>query len=284
MCMSMQVSIHQPNLEDIVHTNQVDVLRAESESVSSDSTSPIDGESDIDDTGNIEKWPLETTNGPHCEAVFGNGFSKEMLSCSTAYSSFKCLQNPFSNQMYCEALNFILNPSMITISDGGEDIHAVAGRKEDVEFPRFEHDASTGDTAFNVDCEPRGDIPLKNGAFCYFVPILLFWMHSLAVLNHRVICCLHTAGVSYYISDIVQYLRNTGVGNTDSVYHDKYLSDHRTLCQEGQMNKVTIFLVTMRYEYANMYHQATDWYNFYQVEHALVAVAVASAVPMLRAC
>merc|ERR1719242_2528681 len=143
--------------------------------------------------------------------------------------------------MYCDALNFIINPSMITISDGGEDIRAVAGRKEDDEFPRFEYDSSTGNTAFNVDCEPEGNIPVKNG-------------------------------VSYYISDIIQFLRNAGVGNTDSAFHTKYLSDYQSLCETqdaGDSNKVTIFLVTMRYEYANMYHQATDWYNYYQAIHSL---------------
>ena len=239
----MQVSIHQPSLEH-TFTDSQSIAEVIIRSESDIDPAPLNGgDSEFGDgaTRKIEKWPLETTNGAHCEAVFGNGYSKEMLSCSAEHSSFQCLQNPFSNQMYCEALNFILNPSMISISDGGEDIAAVSGRKEDAEFPRFEHDASTGDTAFNVDCEPKGEIPRKNG-------------------------------VSYYMADIVSFLRNVGVANTDSPYHAKYLSDHESLCGSStaaNSSAVTIFLVTMRYEYANMYHQATDWYNFYQIVHSL---------------
>jgi len=234
-------SIHQPSIDQSALSQFDSAIVVDSDSGASDLSPPDGAPSDNVQTRKIEKWPLETTNGPHCEGVFGNGYRDEMLSCSTDRSSFKCMQNPFSHQMYCEAVNLILNPSMISISDGGEDIAAVSGRKEDMEFPRFEHDPQSGATAFNVDCEPQGAVPKKNG-------------------------------VSYYMADIVDFLRSAGVGNTQSVYHSKYLSDYGELCQgtgDEAEQRVAIFLLTMRYEYANMYHQATDWYNFYQVIHAL---------------
>ena len=273
----MQVSIHQPqidtnNLQEIgdvivedkgnILQNVLDKAKEIHSSITNASLISNNNDNDVsnlnkhkqeegeqpvdnDDANNqamrlseIEKWPLETSNGAQCEGIFGNGYSKEIISCNTDLSDFKCIQNPHSQQIYCQATNFIINPSMVSVSNGGEEIMEVKMRREDDEFPKYLSNKDTGDTAFNVDCEPQGNIPKKDG-------------------------------ISYYFSDIIMFLRNTGVGNKESKYHEKYLSDYNQLCTNDNNDKITIFLITMRYEYANMYHQATDWYNFYQLIHSM---------------
>ena len=255
----IQVSIHQPEFnrttngnEDVIMDKIDDLSNISSTNISENDNIINDVSMAITTTTNITltnmhneqisqitQWPLQTSKGAECEGIFGNGYSKELISCSTDLSEFRCFQNPFSNQMYCTAKNLIINPSMIQISNGGEAIKDVSGRREEDEFPKYLHNKDTGDTAFNIDCEPQGSIPQKNG-------------------------------ISYYLHDIIKFLRDANVGNESSKYHQKYMSDYSELCTDTHNDdKMSIFLLTMRYEYANMYHQATDWYNFYQLIHSL---------------
>eukprot|EP01084_Bolivina_argentea_P282669 483911_1 len=235
-------SIHQPSIDDTNINKLEDVIIDRKilknlingiSNIGNNTNDNINNINDVSIDKQIEKWPLQTSNGDDCSGIFGNGYSREIISCSSNISSFKCIQNPFSNQIYCIGKNFIINPAMIQISNGGETIQSVAGRKEDDEFPKYKSNSDTGDSAFNINCSPQGTIPKKDG-------------------------------ISYYFKGIIEFMRNIDM----DIYHEKYISNYNILCKPND-DKLTIFLVTMRYEYANMYHQATDWYNFYQIIHSL---------------
>jgi hypothetical protein len=96
-----------------------------------------------------------------------------------------------------------LDPSLITVSAGGESIPSVMGRAEEAEFPTY-----------------------KAGAF--------------GVAG----CSLSVTGdLPHYLSTVM----NTGFKSTESL--------ECTAWEE----QPTLFIT--RYEYANLYHTCTDWYN-----------------------
>ena len=50
-------------------------------------------------------------------------------------SQIKCQWNPLLRTSFCEAHNLIVDPTKISVSNGGEDVSRVQGRDETEEFP-----------------------------------------------------------------------------------------------------------------------------------------------------
>lgn len=86
----------------------------------------------------MDPWPVTNDN---CDAIFGNGFTNEIISCESNIDNskfdFKCRQNPKTRAIYCESHNLIIDSSMIKVSKGGEPISQVLNRRESDEFPVY---------------------------------------------------------------------------------------------------------------------------------------------------
>jgi hypothetical protein len=52
-------------------------------------------------------------------------------------SQVSCDRQVATDSTFCHATNLVVDPSHVTVSAGGEEIMAVLGRKEPMEFPRF---------------------------------------------------------------------------------------------------------------------------------------------------
>eukprot|EP01084_Bolivina_argentea_P106801 191034_1 len=179
----------------------------------------------------IEPWPLTTDT---CDALFGNGFNKRAIQCSSQESDFQCYLNGISKQIFCKATNLIIDPSQISVSKGGEHILSVANRDEQQEFPKYKYSTSENTAAFNIGCKPKGIIPRKDP-------------------------------IAFYMYDVINFLQNL---NEEFILNN-YPQMYNKHCLYSDSDDILIFLLTTRYEYANLYHQATDWYNFYQIIHSL---------------
>jgi glycoprotein 2-beta-D-xylosyltransferase len=177
-----------------------------------------------------------------CEALIGNGFTQtfsicssdsraEKLKTSTA-SQIQCRWNPVVQSPICEARNLIVDPSKIEVSDGGEPIHHVKGRPEEDEFPKYESGALQVSKCTLASIEENSVPDDEDVVLANKLP------------NH--------------LKDVMKSvkLQDDAEDSDDNVVCTSY-DDHPTL------------LIT-RYEYANLYHSYTDWYNAYQA--AMIAL------------
>ena len=127
-------------------------------------------------------------------------------------SSVECHRNAGFGQSdsICVATNMLLDTTMISCSQGGEDILSVANRAEDAEYPTYQ------EGAFGLAGCERRDNPFT----------------------------------ANYMRDVV----NSGFGVVgDSV--------KTNLGCERWVEEPTIFIT--RYEYCNLYHTNTDWFNVF---------------------
>ena len=76
------------------------------------------------------------------------------------------------------------------------------------------------------------------------------------------------AQVSFYLHDVIGHIRDV---TSRDVFVKDYSNKYNTYCASNNNgnNKVGIFLLTMRYEYANLYHTSTDWFNVFQMIRTL---------------
>lgn len=126
----------------------------------------------------------------------------------------------------CMASGLVLDPAQWTVSPGGEEIAAVAGRIEDVEYASY-----------------------KPGAYalegCAALPDFVKPFHLETMMRHML---LGTEARSMREAQRIKPVEAKGL---------------------------TIFV--MRYEYCNLYHTMTDWFNTFQ---ALVAFNVSAGTPL----
>ena len=90
----------------------------------------------------------DDSDPPHCASHFGiRAFTEKPLCKLSIHSKASChVHKSLAKIMHCEFQNVVLNPHLISISGGGEEIDQVLGRGEEKEFPVY----SRG--AFSVKC------------------------------------------------------------------------------------------------------------------------------------
>lgn len=83
-----------------------------------------------------------------CDGYFGNGFTAlhaiqpakltpGTVAADGTAAQLWCRSHPATRAVYCVAHNLQVEPSLVTMSRGGEDLKAVMGRQEHDEVPRF---------------------------------------------------------------------------------------------------------------------------------------------------
>ncbi|PKA50479.1 Beta-(1,2)-xylosyltransferase [Apostasia shenzhenica] len=165
-----------------------------------------------------------------CEAYFGNGFSRRIDALGGGNGGggggwFRCFYSATLASSICEGGRVRMDPSKIRMSNGGESLETVLGRREEEELPKFDNGA------FEIEgdgSDGRGtDGGMVNDEFLDgFVP------HG---------------GLEFHpMRGLVESIRVAGPGELHC----------------SQWIEEPTILVT-RFEYANLFHTVTDWYSAY---------------------
>lgn len=155
--------------------------------------------------------------GPICERSLGDGFSMEWPVCGGDGGRARgvCRHNRDTGGTYCRFRDLEVRPSLVSVSEGGEEISAVMGRAEAREFPTY----SRG--AFSVACPEASEGARRKRQDNYF---------------------------PHHLTKVMAALQH----------------DQSDVCQGGDARAGPTMFFT-RYEYANLFHQMTDWYNMFAV-------------------
>jgi len=213
---------------------------------------------------NATKNPLITSSRGPCDDWMGYGRRETFDVCTPSQNFFQqflrgsppdgdggslqCHYNPMTKATFCEAHNLRVNTSKIQVARGGEPIFSVKGRKEGDEFPKYSKGAfqlSHCDMVMNGMESGSGtdEFQAKKRANEKLPHHLLGMMENLEVV----------AGESSLAS-----------------------TNEQDKCTRLE-KRPTLFVT--RYEYANLYHTMTDYYNAYQ---AAMVVTKGNAVKMDR--
>ncbi|ETO31469.1 hypothetical protein RFI_05651 [Reticulomyxa filosa] len=187
----------------------------------------------------------------YCESLFGNGFSKrQVLGCTNKKKGINhdngaedeeyeeeegegylhCYENTVSKAMYCDASNLVIDSSAIAINSfGGESIESVLNRDEDDEYPRY------NSHSFLPACALSADM----------------------VIPER-------RQFTFYQHDVLSAIQKSTV-----ILRSQYAHLADLYCHPHPSFPSSLYVFTTRYEYANLYHTATDWYNMFQILRTL---------------
>ncbi|GMH14433.1 hypothetical protein Nepgr_016274 [Nepenthes gracilis] len=171
-----------------------------------------------------------------CEAYFGNGFTRTIDLVSRPTTDFqhkfaggggwfRCHYSETLRSSICEGGGVRMNPERIRMSNGGEKIEDVMGRKDEDELPIFEAGA------FQIVAGERLEREKKK---------------KLATAEF----------LDAYVPQ-GEILRHTMRELIDSV---ELVGDSDFKCSEW-VEEPTLLLT--RFEYANVFHTYTDWYSAY---------------------
>ncbi|XP_020598891.1 beta-(1,2)-xylosyltransferase-like [Phalaenopsis equestris] len=184
----------------------------------------------------LKPWPylpsflpwIPNTNPPlrSCEAYFGNGFSHKVNGFGEGGNGgwFRCFYSATLKSSVCEGSRVRMDPRKIMMSKGGERLELVMGRREEEELPSFE------DGAFEIEGDRRkrsqGGRVVDDEFLDRYVP---------------------RNGIAFHaMRGLMKSMRVVGPGEL----------------QCSQWIEEPTILVT-RFEYANLFHTVTDWYNAY---------------------
>ncbi|KAH0461073.1 hypothetical protein IEQ34_008648 [Dendrobium chrysotoxum] len=184
----------------------------------------------------LKPWPSlpsflpwnPNTNPPlrSCEAYFGNGFSHQVNGLGEGGNGgwFRCFYSATLRSSVCEGGRVRMDPRKMQMSKGGERLELVMGRREEEELPRFE------DGAFEIE----GDGGKRSG-------------DGRVVDDEFLDRYVPRNGIEFHaMRGLMKSMRIVGSGEF----------------QCSQWIEEPTILVT-RFEYANLFHTVTDWYNAY---------------------
>ncbi|XP_057866228.1 beta-1,2-xylosyltransferase RCN11 [Cryptomeria japonica] len=168
-----------------------------------------------------------------CEAYFGNGFNRiYRLLDNNPYKgrnlsgggSFNCFYSETLDTSICEGKRMAMFPERIGMSRGGEDVEAVLGREEEAELPKY-----------------------SEGAFRIEAPFD------------------HVTGDGRVVSDeLLNQIMPQGAVHTHtmrSLLQALHLVPSADFVCDQWIEEPTLLIT--RFEYANIFHTYTDWYNSY---------------------
>nr|QSQ68609.1 beta-1,2-xylosyltransferase rcn11 [Puya raimondii] len=165
-----------------------------------------------------------------CEAYFGHGFSRRVDVFARRGAGggwFRCRHSETLSSSICEGGSLRMDPTRILMSEGGERLDKVIGRGEEDELPKYEPGAFRIERGEGGDATAPADGRLVDEAFLdLYMPRGAIQMHTMRAL--------------------VESVRVVGPGELE--------------CSQW-IDEPTL-LVT-RFEYANLFHTVTDWYNAY---------------------
>ncbi|KDO62182.1 hypothetical protein CISIN_1g044414mg [Citrus sinensis] len=169
-----------------------------------------------------------------CEAFFGNGFSThlDLLPAAGSGGWFRCYYSETLGSSICEGGKVKMDNQKIKMSRGGEKLEGVMGRADEEELPTFENGA------FQVE----GDV--KSG----------FKGRRRKREGEKL---MSDEFIDKYVpqADILKHTMRELLGSIRIV-------DAKEFDDCDQWVEEPTLLVT-RYEYANLFHTMTDWYNAY---------------------
>ncbi|KAK9209817.1 hypothetical protein WN944_002185 [Citrus x changshan-huyou] len=169
-----------------------------------------------------------------CEAFFGNGFSThlDLLPAAGSGGWFRCYYSETLGSSICEGGKVKMDNQKIKMSRGGEKLEGVMGRADEEELPTFENGA------FQVE----GDV--KSG----------FKGRRRKREGEKL---MSDEFIDKYVpqADILKHTMRELLGSLRIV-------DAKEFDDCDQWVEEPTLLVT-RYEYANLFHTMTDWYNAY---------------------
>ncbi|ETO24609.1 hypothetical protein RFI_12548, partial [Reticulomyxa filosa] len=165
-----------------------------------------------------------------CESVFGNSFSEKLLSCSTTTQNEEFFRC-FQNSV---SKAMYCRTTNLIINTNAIVIPSVGGEDIESVVNRNEDDEY-----------PR----YREQSFLTCCPL----PQNEAIPTRR--------DFTFYQHDVLSAIQKSN----QLVTSDQYLQLRRLHCHTTNR----IFLFTTRYEYANLYHTATDWYNMFQIIRTL---------------
>ncbi|KAG1327286.1 Beta-(1,2)-xylosyltransferase [Cocos nucifera] len=163
-----------------------------------------------------------------CEAYFGHGFSRRIDLVRSSSSTggggwFRCYYSETLLSSICEGGRVRMDPARISMTDGGEALETVMGREEEEELPKYESGA------FEIEAGEE----VTGGA------------------DRRV------------VDELDRYFPQKGI----QVHTMRALMGSMRLVDPGKLECTQWVdeptLLVTRFEYANLFHTASDWYSAY---------------------
>ncbi|KAL3733383.1 hypothetical protein ACJRO7_022843 [Eucalyptus globulus] len=182
-------------------------------------------------------WSLNPSVRPHsCEAFFGNGFTRRLDLLSAVDGDgggggggggwFRCFRSETLESSVCEGGQLRMSPERIGMAAGGERVEDVMGRSEEEEMPVFE------DGAFQIaEGGGGGELGFRRGK---------------SLVSDEFLDNYVDRGRRHPIRNLIGSIRVVKPGELQC---DQWIEEPT--------------LLITRYEYANLFHTVTDWYNAY---------------------
>ncbi|XP_030541446.1 beta-1,2-xylosyltransferase-like [Rhodamnia argentea] len=179
-------------------------------------------------------WSQNPSARPHsCEAFFGNGFTRRLDLLSAVDGGggrgggwFRCFHSETLESSVCEGGQLRMSPERIRMAVGGERLEDVLGRSEEEEMPVFE------DGAFQIsEGGGGGELVFRRGK---------------SLVSDEFLDNYVDQGKRHPIRSLIGSIRVVKPGELQC---DQWIEEPT--------------LLITRFEYANLFHTVTDWYNAY---------------------
>jgi glycoprotein 2-beta-D-xylosyltransferase len=182
-------------------------------------------------------------NPSSCDGFFGNGYGGRF----PLGEGLTCFHHPALGGVFCDGAGLMLQPGLVTVSQGGEKVDDVMGRSEEAEVPSY---------APGALLVLPGGLPAAGGG---------------------------GGGAATAGEPLPGYAPLQALLAPDP-YKERLLSAARVLPAAasasapvcGARVEQPVLLIT-RMEYANLFHTTTDWYNAWSVARVLGLEPVAGA-------
>lgn len=193
-----------------------------------------------------------------CGGYFGNGYSEDHVLVPDVGGDAQlpllhCRSHPQTQAVFCEARNVIFHPQRMSMSRGGEALEAVMGRDEEQEMPHYSDGAveivRTGYGNLRMEAPAGAGVP---------APALDVAGETLGQFTGSPLAGL----LDRNDSPKLRLLRSLRIIDVPASATAPGARTCRTRITQPVM------MVT-RVEYANLFHQSTDWYNVWSVARVL---------------
>jgi glycoprotein 2-beta-D-xylosyltransferase len=210
-------------------------------------------------------WPMASSYAPwsfqaavsqpvSCEAYFGAGYTQVFdvvppaTTDMTQSPPLRCYHNPLPQASICLMHHVSLHNQHITMNRGGETMDSIMGRREEDEMPKYSSGAlqiTLPSQSTSTTLQTSGETSGTTGT-------------SATTTVSQSLDRVRNINGDLLRSVIVRTSTKSGLADTE-----KTESPICTVKLDGP-----VYLMT-RYEYANLFHTSTDWYNAWSATRML---------------